>query len=344
MSKHKSEDYKIIAVKYYLENDTNYTKTCEIFKCSERSLKRWIERYEELDEIKRLNRKPVSYKITKEQVKYALYKLKENEQITMEELYKIIKKKYKDFDITSQHLGQVIRDNNITRKRTRHEHYPKERYGKSTDIKKELKTFYKEVSKYSLDKIICLDETSIQPSLLPVYSKCPLGKRCVVKTDDNYVFRKFTLLCAISNSKCVGATLYKEGGMTKERFVEFLEENIFNKYKNHLIILDNAGSHNNEYVKQAIINSGNKYLFSLPYTPKTNAPIEQYFNQIKHYLRLNKKVLKYDELAIEIKNAIKQVKKENYKNYFENAYNKDAYKDYVKKDSTLKRKAKNYKD
>ena len=69
--------------------------------------------------------------------------------------------------------------------------------------------------------------------------------------------------------------------MTKERFVEFLEANIFNKYKNHLIILDNAGSHNNEYVKQAIINSGNKYLFTILYTPKTN-PIEQYFNQIKH--------------------------------------------------------------
>jgi transposase len=344
MSKHKSEDYKITAVKYYLENDTNYTKTCEIFKCSERSLKRWIERYEELEEIKRLNRKPVSYKITKEQVKYSIQKLKENEQITMEELHKIVKKKYKDFDITPQHLGQVIRDNNITRKRTRHEHYPKERYGKPTHIKKELKTFYNEVSKYSLNKIISLDETSIQPSMIMEFSKCSLGKRCVVKTDDNYVFRKFTLLCAISNSKCVGATFYKEGGMTKERFVEFLEANIFNKYKNHLIILDNAGSHNNEYVKQAIINSGNKYLFSLPYTPKTNRTIEEFFNQIKHYLKLNKKVLKYDELAIEIKNAIKQVKKENYKNYFENAYNKDAYKDYVKKDSTLKRKPKNYKD
>jgi len=306
-------------------------------------LKRWIERYEELEEIKRLNRKPKSYKITKEQVKYAIQKLKENEQITMEELHKIIKKKYKDFDITSQHLGQVIRDNNITRKRTRHEHYPKERYGKPTDIKKELKAFYKEISKYSLNKIISLDETSISPALIMEYSKCPLGKRCVVKTDDNYIFRKFTLLCAISNSKCVGATFYKEGGMTKERFVEFLEANIFNKYKNHLIILDNAGSHNNEYVKQAIINSGNKYLFSLPYTPRCNV-IENWFNQIKHYLKLNKKVLKYDELVIEIKNAIKQVKKGNYKNYFENAYNKDAYKDYVKKDSTLKRKPKNYKE
>ena len=35
----------------YLENDINYTKTCNIFKCSERSLKRWIERYKEYDEI-----------------------------------------------------------------------------------------------------------------------------------------------------------------------------------------------------------------------------------------------------------------------------------------------------
>ena len=300
MSKHKSEDYKLSAVKYYLNNEVSLDDVCKIFDCPKQSLYIWIKKYEELEEIKIQNRKPISYKISKEQVKYAIEKLKENEQITMEELHKIIKKKYKNFDITPQHLGQVIRDNNITRKRTRHEHYPKERYGKPTNIKKELKAFYKEVSKYSLDKIICLDETSIKPAMYLPYAKCALGKRCIVKTDDNYVFRKFTLLCAISNSKCVGAALYKEGGMTKERFVEFLEANIFNKYKNHLIILDNAGSHNNEYVKQAIINSDNKYLFSLPYTPRCNV-IENWFNQIKHYLKLNKKVLKYDELVIEIK-------------------------------------------
>jgi hypothetical protein len=83
-------------------------------------------------------------------------------------------------------------------------------------------------------------------------------------------FRKFTLLCAMSNSKCVSASFYKEGGITKERFVEFLEAYIFNKYKNRLIILDNVNSYNNEYVKQSIINSCNKYLFTIPYTPKTN--------------------------------------------------------------------------
>jgi hypothetical protein len=277
-----------------------------------------------------------------------LKKLKENEQITMEELVKLIKigiaAKYDDFDLTYQHLGQVLRDNNITRKRTRREHYPRERYGKPTDLKTELKNFYKEVTKYSLNKIISLDETSLRPAMIMEYSKCPLGKRCVIKTDDNYVFRSFTLLCAINNKKCIGASLYQEGGMTKERFVEFLEENIFNKYKNNLIILDNAGSHNNQYVKDAIIKSGNKYLYSIPYNPKTNRCIEEYFNQVKHYLKLNKKVLRFNELKETVKKAIKNVKKENYKNYFNNAYNKDIYKNYVKKESTLKRKLKNYKD
>jgi transposase len=107
MSKHKSEDYKITAVKYYLENDTNYTKTCDIFKCSERSLKRWIERYNLEKSIKRHNKQSVSYKITKEQVEYAIKLLKQNEQITMFELRKLILEKYKDFDITPQHLGEV---------------------------------------------------------------------------------------------------------------------------------------------------------------------------------------------------------------------------------------------
>lgn len=40
MPKHKSEDYKISAVEYYLENKKSYSATCKIFKCSERSLKR----------------------------------------------------------------------------------------------------------------------------------------------------------------------------------------------------------------------------------------------------------------------------------------------------------------
>jgi transposase len=341
---HKSTDYKISAVNYYNKNDVSMDEVCNIFNCSKTSLKRWIDRYSENNSIVRENKYPISYKITKYHVDYALKLLKENEQITMFELCKLIKKKYKDFDITPQHLGQVIRDNNKTRKRTRHEHYPETRYGKPTDKKKELEAFYKKVSKYSLNKIICLDETSIQSAMMLEYSRCDLGKRCVIKTNDNYVFRKFSLLVAINNSKCVGHTLYEKGGMTKERFVEFLEKFVFNKYKKHLIILDNAGSHNNQYVKEAITKSGNKYLFAIPYTPMTNSPIENYFNQIKHHMKLNNKVLKFDELKVEIKNAIKLVKKENYENYFTYAYKKQDLSKTERKSLTLKRKLKNYKE
>lgn len=70
------------------------------------------------------------------------------------------------------------------------------------------------------------------------------------KTDDNFVFKKFTL-SAISNQKCIRWILYEKGGSTKKRFIEFLQNIIFQKYKNHLLILDNARAHNNNLVKQA---------------------------------------------------------------------------------------------
>ena len=130
--------------------------------------------------------------------------------------------------------------------------------------------------------------------------------------------------------------------MNKERLVEFLEKFIFNKYKNYLIVLDNAGSHKNNYVQDAIINSGNNYLFYVPYTPKTN-PIEMVFNQLKYYLKLNKKVLKFDEIKVEVRKAFTKIKENNYKKYFLYAYKKDKLI-LPSKESTKKRKPKIYKN
>lgn len=47
MTKHKIEDYKLSAVKYFLENKDTKENTCKIFKCSVRSLLRWTKRYKE---------------------------------------------------------------------------------------------------------------------------------------------------------------------------------------------------------------------------------------------------------------------------------------------------------
>jgi len=40
MSNHKSEDYKITAVNYYLKSNKTQEEICKIFNCSARSLMR----------------------------------------------------------------------------------------------------------------------------------------------------------------------------------------------------------------------------------------------------------------------------------------------------------------
>ena len=54
--------------------------------------------------------------------------------------------------------------------------------------------------------------------------------------------------------------------------------------------------------------------------------------------------MKYDELNKAIKKVIGKIKTSQYANYFNYAYNKDAFKHIIIKQSTLKRKLKNYKE
>lgn len=53
MPTHKSEDFKLSAVEYYLTEDKTQEEVCKIFKCSARSLLRWVDKYNENGEIKR---------------------------------------------------------------------------------------------------------------------------------------------------------------------------------------------------------------------------------------------------------------------------------------------------
>lgn len=110
-----------------------------------------------------------------------------------------------------------------------------------------------------------------------------LTDRCVKKTDDNIVFRKFTLLLAVNTKGVVGWKLYKECGANTERLEEFLKEHITTKTKGKLIIMDNAGAHKNDTIRNLINSSGNKILYSIPYTPRSNA-IENVFSEMKHHL------------------------------------------------------------
>jgi transposase len=93
--------------------------------------------------------------------------------------------------------------------------------------------------------------------------------------------------------------LTKQKQNKKKKFGRFV---YYGKYKEKLIILDNASSHRNQSVKD-LINKDNKILYSVPYQHYTNS-IENFFSILKSKLRKTKS-LGYDKLQKNIKEVLK---------------------------------------
>ena len=282
-------------------------------------------------------RKPVVYKVKKEYVKLLVDEINKNKTMTLHELNQKLKDKYKDANLSTTQIFRVINDNNITLKLTRIRHEPVKRFGKDININSKIKEFYDEVKKYKIEDIICIDETSIKS--LQKRNRCysNKGKRCVIKTQSQEVFKKYTGVFAISVNGVVNWDLYEKGGINTDRLIEFLEHNITSKLRNKLIILDNASAHRNERIK-ALVNKHNNLLYAVPYQHFTNS-IENYFSMLKS--RLQKlEGLKYENLKENIQKVISEIPKEKYENIFKGAYERPEK--YVPKNKTRKIK-KNYK-
>ena len=337
MPHQKSSDYKETAVQYYLVEDKSQEEVCKIFKCSRRSLMRWVQKYKKDGKITGYERTPNAYKVHKEHVDFLLQEIKKNKTITIEDLLYLLKNKYPNLDLNKSHISRIIHDNNITLKMTRIRHEPVKRFGKDIDINKSIKEFYDEVKKYKIEDIICIDETSVKSLQKRNHCYSEKGKRCVIKTQSQEVFKKYTGIFAISVNGVVGWDLYEKSGINAYRMVEFLEANITNKFKNKLIILDNASSHRNPKVKEAI-NKDNHLLYAVPYQHFTNS-IESYFSMLKS--RLQKlDGLTHAELKENITNTIINIPKEKYRNIIKGAYERPEK--YVSKKNNTRKIKKNY--
>lgn len=337
MPHQKSSDYKETAVQYYLVEDKSQEEVCKIFKCSRRSLMRWVEKYKKDGKITGYERTPKAYKVHKKHVEFLLDEIKKNKTITIEDLLNLLKNKYPDIDLNKSHISRIIHDNNITLKMTRIRHEPTKRFGKDIYINKNIKEFYDEVKKYKIEDIICIDETSVKSLQKRNHCYSEKGKRCVIKTQSQEVFKKYTGIFAISVNGVVGWDLYEKGGINADRMVEFLEEHITSKYRNKLIIIDNASSHRNPKVKE-FINKHNHLLYAVPYQHFTNS-IENYFSMLKS--RLQKlDGLTHDELKENITKTIKSIPKEKYRNIIKGAYERPEK--YVSKKNKTRKIKKNY--
>jgi transposase len=300
--------------------DITQKEVCKIFKCSPRSLMRWVDKYKKDGELTGYNRIPKAYKVHKEHVEFLLQEIKKNKTITIDDLLHLLKNKYPTLDLNKSHIHRIIRDNNITLKMTRIRHEPIKRFGKDIDINKNIKKFYDEVKKYKLEDIICIDETSIKSLQKRNHCYSEKGKRCIIKTQSQEVFKKYTGIFAISVEGVIEWDLYEKGGINTDRLIEFLEKNITSKLRNKLIILDNASSHRNEKIKE-LVNKHNNILYAVPYQHFTNS-IENYFSMLKSKLQ-KLDGLTHIELKNNISKVLEKIPKEKYRNIFKGAHMKD---------------------
>ena len=109
-------------------------------------------------------------------------------------------------------------------KLTRIRHEPVKIFGKDIDINKKFKEFYEEVKKYKLKDIICIDETSIKSLQKCQNCYSEMGKRCVIKTTSQEIFKKYTGIFAITSKGVIEWDLYEKGGINTDRLVEFFRE------------------------------------------------------------------------------------------------------------------------
>jgi transposase len=274
-----------------------------------------------------------------EAIKY----LSEHQTTSIPELHTYLDAKFDDYTITDDHLRRIIRDNNLTRKRTKHGHYPSVRRRQETDRKADLRAFYVKTTAHDINKIVSIDETSLTPFMYRPYSRCPLGDKCIERTDNNKVFTKHTFVAAITSSRIVGWKLYDEGAMNAERFVEFVKS-IIERYnlRGYLFLFDNAGAHKGQGIRELIENTANTFAYTIPYNPQTNA-IEAWFSQFKHYME-SSRTRDIEGIRNECHEAIRKIQPQHYRNYFQYAYRKNTYPERERpRESSHKRPPKNYK-
>jgi transposase len=310
MTKKYSKDFKIIAIKLYLKLHS-IRKVSKLIDCSKSSIQRWIEKYFKNENFNK-HYKDRDSKITDEILDFIKLNIKNNPTITLSKIKKLIYKKF-NIKISISYLYYIIKYKlKLTHKQLRTKYYPLK---KLLSLQLDKYKYYKELNKYGIDNIISIDETGFYLNMRKSKGRCLKGKRCY-KTVYVYPFVKFNFICAIKNGKIIGYKLYKEkGGINAIIFNNFYNDFIKNKYKNYLIILDNANFHKSEIVKNNILSSENKIIYTIAYNPNLN-PIENLFSQIKNYIK-NKSPDNYEQLKRDIDYIItNKIKKEHLKNYF----------------------------
>lgn len=133
------------------------------------------------------------------------------------------------------------------------------------------------------DRLVFLDESGANITLVPRYGRAPRGTRCP-GTQPRGHYRHLTLFASLS-LEGITAPMVMEGAADRLAFQAYIEQVLIPTLRpGQIVILDNLSVHKQPALTRAIEAVGCEVRFLPTYSPDFN-PIEQAFAKIKHRLR-----------------------------------------------------------
>jgi transposase len=132
-------------------------------------------------------------------------------------------------------------------------------------------------------RLVFIDESGANITLVPRYGRAPRGQRCHGSVPRGH-YRHLTLFASLSLAG-MEAAMILEGAADRDAFRAYVEHVLVpTLHPGQLVILDNLSVHKQAAVRQAVAAAHCRVLFLPTYSPDLN-PIEQAFAKIKQILR-----------------------------------------------------------
>lgn len=137
-----------------------------------------------------------------------------------------------------------------------------------------------------VEKLVFLDESSVNTGMTRLYGRAPSDERVVDYTPD-VRFERISIMSSI-RLNCSMVPLVFEGSLNGELFKEYIRQCLApTLQEGDIVIMDNLTSHKVKGVADIIVAAGASVLYLPPYSPDLN-PIEMMWSKVKAHLRKTK--------------------------------------------------------
>ena len=304
-----STDFQEGMVKIYLNTYITLRKLASIVDVSKSTLQRWVTN----KNLIKTDRIP-SVKVNLDVVKFLKRTL---DHQPFQSLDLLVIKVIKKFNITysKSTIGNYLKILGYSKKKIVRRLYNTETL---KEHKEHRERVLKNIKRINKNNLLCLDECSIDKEMYTRYGYCKTDTRLVrnINLKDLPTKRKNCLM--VTSTKGVVKYALYDKALNGKTFKEFIIE-LVKDLKGKHILMDNVSFHKSDEIKDIIIESGNYYVYTPPYSPDFN-PIEEIFSKLKSYIRKNVTPL---TLVKNVDNIIKSFIKtvDEFSMYYKHAFN-----------------------